>query len=145
MVSQISQNIEICPCISHSESLCEWDSPADPLDQILGKPLSSCCAPRQDSLVVSPKIRRLWVRILPKFLLPGYNHLLITSTEWWPDTLIIGLALASEGSSVLVVSRWLRPGNWTFSEVANIVITWWIAAFFALWMFRWAAHNEDKT
>ena len=35
-----------------------------------------------------------------------------------------------EGSSVPVVSRWLWPGNRTFSEVANMVVTWWIVAFF---------------
>ena len=33
-------------------------------------------------------------------------------------------------SSVPVVSRWLWPGNRTFSEVASMVVTWWIVAFF---------------
>ena len=33
------------------------------------------------------------------------------------------------GSSVPVVSKWLCPGNRTFSEVASMVVTWWIVAF----------------
>ena len=41
---------------------------------------------------------------------------------------------ASEGSSVLMVSRWLWPGNLTFLEVASMVVTWWIVAFFAQWI-----------
>ena len=36
------------------------------------------------------------------------------------------------GLSVLVVSRWLWPGNRTFLEVASIVVTWWIVAFLAV-------------
>ena len=28
-----------------------------------------------------------------------------------------------------MVSRWLKPGNRTFLEVANMVVTWWIVAF----------------
>ena len=32
-------------------------------------------------------------------------------------------------SSVLVVTRWLWPGNKTFSEVGSMVVTWWIVAF----------------
>ena len=32
-------------------------------------------------------------------------------------------------SSVLVVSRWLWPGNRTCLEVASTVVTWWILAF----------------
>ena len=35
----------------------------------------------------------------------------------------------SVGSSVLVVSRWLWPGNRTFMEVASMVVGWWILAF----------------
>ena len=35
----------------------------------------------------------------------------------------------SEGSSVPMVSRWLRPGNRTYLEVSSIVVTWWIVAF----------------
>ena len=31
----------------------------------VGKQLSSCCTPRQDGLGICPKIRRLWVQILP--------------------------------------------------------------------------------
>ena len=36
------------------------------------------------------------------------------------------------GSSALVVSRWLGPGNRTFLEVASMVVTWWIVAFCAV-------------
>ena len=38
-----------------------------------------------------------------------------------------------EGSSVglLVISRWLWPGNRTFLEVASMLITWWTVTF--LW------------
>ena len=35
----------------------------------------------------------------------------------------------SVGSSALVVSRWLWPGNRTFLEVASMVVTWWIVTF----------------
>ena len=35
----------------------------------------------------------------------------------------------SGGSSALVVSRWLWPGNKTFLEVASMVVTWWVLAF----------------
>ena len=41
-------------------------------------------------------------------------------------------------SSVPVVSKWLWPGNRTFSEVASMVGTWWILAFFA----QWHIHNS---
>ena len=34
----------------------------------------------------------------------------------------------SVGSSVLVVSRWLWPGNRTLLEKASMVVTWWIVA-----------------
>ena len=33
-------------------------------------------------------------------------------------------------SSVTAVTRWLWPGNRTFLEVASMVVTWWIVAFF---------------
>ena len=36
----------------------------------------------------------------------------------------------SVGSSALVVSRWLWPGNRTLLEVASMVVTWWIVGFF---------------
>ena len=39
------------------------------------------------------------------------------------------LTSASGGSSVLVVSSWLWPGNRTFWEVDSMVVTWWIVAF----------------
>ena len=32
VLSRISQNIEISLCISHSETLCDWHYPPDPLD-----------------------------------------------------------------------------------------------------------------
>ena len=32
-------------------------------------------------------------------------------------------------SSAPVVSRWLGLGNRTFSEVASMVVTWWIVCF----------------
>ena len=35
----------------------------------------------------------------------------------------------SGGSSAPVVSRWLWPGNGTFSKVVSMVITWWIVPF----------------
>ena len=60
-------------------------------------------------------------------LFPGHNHLLSTGTD--DPTLIIARAPASEGSSVLVISRWLWPENSSFSEVVSMVVTWWIVAF----------------
>ena len=57
-------------------------------------------------------------------LFPDHNH-----RYWWPNTLIIAQAPASEGSSVPVVSRWLWPGNRTFLKVVGMVVTWWIVAF----------------
>ena len=30
-----------------------------------------------------------------------------------------------------MVSRWFRPGNRTFLEVASMVVTWWVVAFCA--------------
>ena len=45
----------------------------------------------------------------------------------------------SVGSWVLVVSRWLWPGNRTFLEVASMVVTWWIVAFV-----RNESHLESK-
>ena len=38
----------------------------------------------------------------------------------------------SVGSSVPVVSRWLGPGNRTFVEMASMVVTGWLVAFFAV-------------
>ena len=35
----------------------------------------------------------------------------------------------SVGSLLPVVSRWLWPGNRPFSEVASMVVTWWVVAF----------------
>ena len=47
-----------------------------------------------------------------------------------PFTLIITLAglgnYQGVGLSAQVVSRWLRPGNRTFLQVAGIVVPWWI-------------------
>ena len=60
-------------------------------------------------------------------LFPGHNH-----RCWWPDTLIIGQAPAKAAP---VVSRWLWPGNRTFFEVDNMVVSWWIVLFFALCMY----------
>ena len=58
-------------------------------------------------------------------LIPGHNHLLTigTNSHWHSGD------NQSEGSSVPVVSRWLGPGNRTFLEVANMVVTWCILAF----------------
>ena len=60
-------------------------------------------------------------------LFPGHNHLLTTGT----DDLTLWLWLTgdywSEGSSALMVSRLLWPGNRTFLEV----VSWWIVHFFA--------------
>ena len=49
----------------------------------------------------------------------------------WPFTCWCLGDKQSVWSSVLVVSRWLWPGNRTFLEVASMVVTWWIGAFFA--------------
>ena len=50
----------------------------------------------------------------------------------------------SVGSSALVVSRWLWPGNRTFSEVASMVVTWWIVAFFAqCWLTQLLQHSAN--
>ena len=35
----------------------------------------------------------------------------------------------SVGSSALVGSRWLWPGNSTFLEVASMMVTWYVVAF----------------
>ena len=35
-----------------------------------------------------------------------------------------------------MVSRWLWPGNRTYSEVASMVVTWWIVGFFSQWIKR---------
>ena len=60
-------------------------------------------------------------------LFPDPNHLLTTGTD---DSSLTGArAIISVGSSAPVVSRWIRPGNRTFLEVASVVITWWIVAF----------------
>ena len=60
-------------------------------------------------------------------LFPGHNHLL-------PPVLLMNRHFdydnQSEGSSVLVVRRWLGPGNRTFLEVASMGVTWWIVFFF---------------
>ena len=57
---------------------------------------------------------------------PGHNHLLTTGT----DAFICWCSGDNQSvrSSILVVSRWLWPGNMTFSEVASMVVTWWIVA-----------------
>ena len=47
--------------------------------------------------------------------------------------------LASEGSSVPVVSRWLWPRNRTFLEVASMVVTLSIVAFLQCNNVSWAA------
>ena len=60
-------------------------------------------------------------------LFPDHNHLL--TTYWWPFTRWHSGDNQSGGLSVLVVSRWLWPENRTL-EVANMVVTWWIVAFF---------------
>ena len=71
-------------------------------------------------------------------LFPGHNHLLSTNTDdptlWLsPDPSLAGAwVIISLGSSVPVVSRWLWPGNMTFSEVASMVAIWWIVAFCAV-------------
>ena len=61
-------------------------------------------------------------------LLQGHSH-----RYWWPETLIFAWApvrVISFRSSVLMVSRWLWPGNRTFLKVAGVVATWWIIPFF---------------
>ena len=63
-------------------------------------------------------------------LFPGHNHLLTTGTD---DPSLARWRLGdnqSVRSSVLVVSRWLWPGNRTFLEVA---IAWWLPG--GLWLF----------
>ena len=68
-------------------------------------------------------------------LFSGHNHLLTTSTDdltlWLSAERVKSEVWANEGSSVLVVSRWLWPGNRTFLEVASMVVTWWMVAGFA--------------
>ena len=64
-------------------------------------------------------------------LFAGPNHLLTTGVD---DPHFITFADAWEiikvsGSSATVISRRLGPGNRTFSEVASMVVTWWIVAF----------------
>ena len=58
----------------------------------------------------------------------------------------------SVGSSVLVVSRRLWPGNRTFLEMASMVVTWWILAFLRsdyfklanpLVVIRWCCNYTD--
>ena len=47
-------------------------------------------------------------------LFPGHNHLLTTQTD---DPSLAGArVIISVGSSVLVVSRWLWPGNRKFQK-----------------------------
>ena len=72
----------------------------------------------------------LWVTTMlatsKNVLFPSHNHLLTTGTDgrtlWLPPE-------RQRGSSVLVVSRWLWPGNRTFWEVVSMVVTWWTVAF----------------
>ena len=57
-------------------------------------------------------------------LLPGHNHLLTTGTD---DPLLAGALVI-----IKVLGHqhwWLDPGNRTFSEVASMVVTWWIVFF----------------
>ena len=42
------------------------------------------------------------------------------------------MSFYSEGSSILVVSRWLWPRNRTLLEVASMVFTWWILFYCAV-------------
>ena len=53
--------------------------------------------------------------------------MLTTGTD---DTSLAGAQtiIKSVRSSVPVVTRWLRPGNRTFFEVASMVVTCWIVA-----------------
>ena len=60
-------------------------------------------------------------------IFPGHNHLLTTSTDD-PSPHWCSGDNQSVGSSVLVVSRWLWPGNRTFLEVASMVVTCYIVA-----------------
>ena len=61
-------------------------------------------------------------------LFPCHNHLLTTGTDN-PFPSRRSNDNQSVGLSVSVVSRWLWPGNRTFSEMANVVVTWWIVFF----------------
>ena len=60
-------------------------------------------------------------------LFPGHNHLLTTGAD--DLTLWLSPKHQQEKGHVLVVSRWLWPGNRTFLEVASMVVSWCIAAF----------------
>ena len=53
-------------------------------------------------------------------IFPGHNHLLTTSVDNLHSRVLV---IISVGSTAPVVSRWLRPGNWTFLEVASMVVT----------------------
>ena len=55
--------------------------------------------------------------------------ILTTGTDDWHFNYCLSASEWSEGSSVPVITRWLWPGNRAFLEVANMVVTWRITAF----------------
>ena len=63
----------------------------------------------------------------------GHNHLLTTGTDdqtFWSLPFDYHRVIDnSVGQAILVVSRWLWPGNKKFLEMACMVVTWWIVAF----------------
>ena len=64
-----------------------------------------------------------------KNVLSGHNHLLTTSVD--DQTIQLSTEHQRVKGSALVVSRWLWPGNRTFSEVDSMVVNLWIVAFWA--------------